>query len=610
MPRTSVASPAARSTQYHHGRGSPPRCRHLRRIRRRGAHSYSRSSIDDDGERGGGEGGDDDGDVAIVDAHRPVMRDDHREYHHDENTAPKTTGTSSPLPSPANIVDDDGTFDDTTMFGWMDDASVNDYDDVPTSPSGGTSMSSREASWARRHARSIDEGVRFKSLLREGLESRIGERVRRERLLSDLLSGAGVGGCGSAATTTTATTRNSDNDDNDNNNTNARWKFLSRWSGMFGGGRGSHHDRGYGTDRADDDVVVDTVTDDSTAAIPNADSLTTTTSTKMKANSSVDMTNDDGGINNGNNVNNRNNFGARFISGLIVALAEEVRDLEVEVDADPSTPMWDKRVDSMRVYFSRLGFRQLRMGGIDGESRMSSVSGMFGSNDHGGGVGVGGGFFGFGKSDTADEAFDKIDVDKSGSLDVWELAQALKMAALIGGAKFGARSRETWTELASRLVGLYDTNGDGVVDRQEYQEMVQDMAALRYARMREEGNTDGSDTGEEDTNDNPDGRTRRGWFSSIFGDKVDEASSSSSTVGMPTGNDAAGVTDTEEIRDSVDQGEGSLVLEGLQVDLRRLFFGAIPGVKRVRDSFCPERCVLGVFHPLSYPIFCKLCYRT
>jgi hypothetical protein len=90
-------------------------------------------------------------------------------------------------------------------------------------------------------------------------------------------------------------------------------------------------------------VDLDAVADDLTSVTPDVDASPTT-----RTNSTVDLANDDGGINgngNGNtsdNANNRSNFGARFISGIFVALAEEVHDLVVEVDADPSTPLWDE----------------------------------------------------------------------------------------------------------------------------------------------------------------------------------------------------------------------------------------------------------------------------
>ena len=94
-----------------------------------------------------------------------------------------------------------------------------------------------------------------------------------------------------------------------------------------------------------DDVDLDAVADDLNSVTPDVDASPRTTK-----NSTVDLANDDGGINgngngNGNtsaNANNRSIFGARFISGIFVALAEEVHDLVVEVNADPSTPLWDE----------------------------------------------------------------------------------------------------------------------------------------------------------------------------------------------------------------------------------------------------------------------------
>ena len=65
------------------------------------------------------------------------------------------------------------------------------------------------------------------------------------------------------------------------------------------------------------DVDLDAVADDLTSVTPDVDASPTTTT-----NSTVDLANDDGGINgngNGNtsaNANNRSNFGARFISGI------------------------------------------------------------------------------------------------------------------------------------------------------------------------------------------------------------------------------------------------------------------------------------------------------
>ena len=265
-------------------------------------------------------------------------------------------------------------------------------------------------------------------------------------------------------------------------------------------------------------------------------------------------------------------YGARTIAGLIMALAEEVEGLEVEIDADANTPLHDKTVNSIKIYFSRLGFRQLRMGGLDDvftelETSMTPSERFAMATS----------FFNWGsKSTTADEAFDKIDVDGSGTLDEEELAEALKMAALIGGnAKFGMRSKkETLTELASRLVKLYDVNGDGVVDREEYEAMVQDMAALKESRAREENH-------QQTDMEGGDGK-RRGWFQNIF--RGGNKQSGDGEEILPTTNEDGSiidVTDNEEFWGSIDQGEGSIVLEDLHLDLRRLLFGAIPGVKRV-----------------------------
>ena len=94
-----------------------------------------------------------------------------------------------------------------------------------------------------------------------------------------------------------------------------------------------------------DDVDLNAVADDLTSVTPDVD-----VSPRTMKNSTVDFANDDGGINgngngNGNtsaNANNRSNFSACFISDIFVALAEEVHDLVVEVDANPSTPLWDE----------------------------------------------------------------------------------------------------------------------------------------------------------------------------------------------------------------------------------------------------------------------------
>eukprot|EP00957_Ditylum_brightwellii_P017053 1286425-Ditylum_brightwellii.AAC.1 len=63
---------------------------------------------------------------------------------------------------------------------------------------------------------------------------------------------------------------------------------------------------------------------------------------------------------------------------------------------------------------------------------------------------------------TAAEAFDRIDVDKSGALDQEELAEALSLAAGIGASpdtkSKRQRTKELLSGLASRLINLYDAN--------------------------------------------------------------------------------------------------------------------------------------------------------
>jgi Ca2+-binding EF-hand superfamily protein len=171
---------------------------------------------------------------------------------------------------------------------------------------------------------------------------------------------------------------------------------------------------------------------------------------------------------------------------------------------------------------------------------------------------------------TADEAFDRIDTDRSGGLDSNELASALKLAAVIGSGSnstgyIGIRSKEILSEMASRLLRLYDKNSDGVVDREEYRIMVRDMAVLRETRLLrdEEGEgllSEGSESAGIDAK-------RRGWFTSFFAREeesnatmvVDEnnlASRDSDISG-----DVMDVTENEVFWSLVDQGEGSIVLE-------------------------------------------------
>ncbi|KAL7552004.1 hypothetical protein ACHAWF_015215 [Thalassiosira exigua] len=418
--------------------------------------------------------------------------------------------------------------------------------------------------WARWNARSIDEGIRFKSSLLDGLEEK-SER-HRERMLGDLLEG--VLGRSSSSSSVAAAALEETGEPATAKVHNGTNPF--RWLG-FGRG-GGDRDAEKKRRKQEEKESRAKRRDDAYAEID------------FDANSRHNLAKKPG---------NRN-FGARTIAGLIVALAEEVEGLEVEVDADPATPLRNKAVNSVRVYFSRLGFRQLRMGGgldealSESEATASAPAEKFALASQ---------FFDFargGGSATADEAFDRIDVDGSGALDEEELARALGMAAVLGGrgdghghgggtgtggqGRFGKRLRESLAELAGRLVRLYDANGDGVVDREEYGMLVRDMAALRDARRREE---EGEDAGKGDEGG---GRGGGGRPSSTFGGggegEESPASDAPSTGGSGDGSVVVDVTESEEFWGSMDQGEGSIVLEDLKLDLRRLVFGAIPGVKR------------------------------
>ena len=256
-------------------------------------------------------------------------------------------------------------------------------------------------------------------------------------------------------------------------------------------------------------------------------------------------------------------FASRTITGLINALAQEVQNLQVVVDADPTTPVSNKTVHSIQIYFSRLGFPTLRMGGMNGTAT------VMGADE---------------ERITASEAFDRIDADNSGGLDSEELASALKMAAVMGNNKAGGyldmRSKETISEIASRLVRLYDVNGDGVVDRAEYGVMVKDMAVLREMRLVE------GDNGAQVPQEGGLEEKKRGWFGNWFG--REENNTISMEEGMAVNGDSdirpesvLDVTENEVFWSLVDQGEGSIVLEDMRLDLRRLLFGAIPVVKRV-----------------------------
>ena len=233
---------------------------------------------------------------------------------------------------------------------------------------------------------------------------------------------------------------------------------------------------------------------------------------------------------------------ARTLTGLITAMAEEVQDLNVEVDARDETPYRNKHITAVRIQFSRLGFKPLRLGGhnspTDRKQQREAVTNhhfilmdqfrfdkrSVSKNSRNMHVGLLNGRDSNDENDDdfldridADEAFDRIDVDKSGFLDRKELIQALGLAAMVSNDKtLVLEDMESDShvsileELASDLFELYDVNGDGVVDRREYKMMVADMAALRNRdqKRRRESEPDG---------DSDDNHEHINWFFSSIG---------------------------------------------------------------------------------------------
>ena len=236
----------------------------------------------------------------------------------------------------------------------------------------------------------------------------------------------------------------------------------------------------------------------------------------------------------------------RTLMGLINALAEEVEDLDIKLKTKSKTPIWRKEVQEFRINFSRLGFKPLRMGGSDKYDRKGNaiIKETFGDDDEG-----------LSLVESADEAFERIDKDKSGTLDQEEIAEALSMISEL------ETNKNSIDELASELVNLYDANSDGVVDREEYQQMVEDMASLRSV------NTDDDD----------------GRKSSPLKKVKDSVQYISKGISEKAAQVAAAATSRVETPefDPNEREMGSIVLSNLNLDLRRLAFGGLPVVKRI-----------------------------
>lgn len=151
---------------------------------------------------------------------------------------------------------------------------------------------------------------------------------------------------------------------------------------------------------------------------------------------------------------------ARFITGLVMATSDECENLEILVDIDKNSPMRDKQINSIRISFSRLGFKPLRLGGLSEKDAFTLESLVLSSPYKP-------------VMSTVDEAFQAIDVDSSGKLDRSELARALANAMALGDEDDGSMKSwknanpETVVKLAGSLLRLYDTNGDGELDRNE-----------------------------------------------------------------------------------------------------------------------------------------------
>lgn len=316
-------------------------------------------------------------------------------------------------------------------------------------------------------------------------------------------------------------------------------------------------------------------------------------------------------------------YAARTITGLINALAEEVLDLKVEVKTQPDSPFWRKQIDAIKIDFSRLAFKPLKLGGS--VATVDPTPTVVSNAENGSNSSLSSNLF----SDLSciDQVFDQIDADKSGALDSDEIAQALNLATLVS-AKDQVKHVDVIKNLASDLVKLYDFNGDGVVDRYEYRSMVEDMAALRQSReiVTEEENMVPTEVKEGFVSAakriTGDFIGRLVWRLGIAGKKdapVDEDnimlketvrdSENSTETNLEIDRDReitnqhtsfnkeqksmlmnendplldekiVNLTDSPDL-DKIAQGVGSITLSDLKLDLRRLIFGAIPLLKHI-----------------------------
>lgn len=348
----------------------------------------------------------------------------------------------------------------------------------------------------------------------------------------------------------------------------------------------------------------------------------------------------------------------RTMAGLIAALAEEALDLKVEVHAQHRSPLWRKTVDSIKISFSKLGFKPLRIRGVEALSQTVEdwEGGLYGNEKRDYAKNLqstimtestsdGYGFknlFGIGVNKqgvNAEEAFRQMDKDNSGALDQEELVAALNMAISdhqetevsnrmplvesLPSPSFRfvetgtpdpmwatSRTEAVLERLAARLVQLYDTNGNGVVDQSEYLTMVEDMAELRRSK-RDKLLLDVKNRFGMGYLRNVMVKTLSSYFKKWGGDENNV--STGNHKDKNNGEESLEVLEIDDISlddqsvDSLDAdeeellkhsssikipkydpmlvgsqtGEGSILIENLKLDLRRLVFGAVPILKKV-----------------------------
>lgn len=336
---------------------------------------------------------------------------------------------------------------------------------------------------------------------------------------------------------------------------------------------------------------------------------------------------------------------------MIVAFAEEAQGLQVEIDGRDDTPLWDKQIDRVRINFSRLGFKPLQLSGLDqalhevhDDLPSSTEENFIKSTLKNATKNAKLPSFNFLNNNkntfTADEIFTHIDKDNSGELDEDELAGALMLAmdpelaaaeltnttSSVTNYLFNKPkpttspapsatntnrrniSKEVLKTLASQLVRLYDINDSKGIDRDEYQSMVEDMAALRRAqreKAKKKRDAHLSSNVKKNVVQNNKGklvsRIMRRLVVTVFGksllDPID-LDGTSNIAGITTASNEIDNKDKDnkesinsndnKNNDIVDitnkpilAGEGSIVLSNLQLDLRRLIFGVIPGIKKL-----------------------------